>query len=121
MPGWLKLGDMCKKLSRWQRAQECYQRYVQSHPEHWMAHFNLGFVQIQLNDSVGAEASFRTVLQFQPNHADAHGNLGIALQKNRQLQAALESYERAIQHNPNHADAYFAHDYFLCQVTPPKS
>lgn len=118
--GWLKWADMNKKLLRWPQAREGYQRYLGAHPENWMAHFNLGFTCIQLNDPDAAETAFRTVLQHQPNHADAHGNLGIALQKKQRLAEALESYETAIRHNPNHADAFSNRGLLLQELNRPE-
>lgn len=117
--GWLKWADMNKKLMRWPLAREGYQRYINENPANWMAHFNLGFTCIQLNDADGAETAFRIVLQHQPNHADAHGNLGIALQKKQRLAEALERYETAIRLNPNHADAFSNRGLLLQELNRP--
>ncbi len=118
--GWHKWADMCKSLQRWPQAREGYQRYLQAHPENWMAHFNLGFVGIQLNDAVLSETAFRTVLKQQPENADAHGNLGIALQKQLRLQEARSCYETAIRFNPNHADAHSNLGLLLQELNRPK-
>jgi tetratricopeptide (TPR) repeat protein len=75
-------------------------------PASWMAHNNLGIIQLRRSEFDAAIAQFRSALQIDPNYAEAHYNLGNALLRRGDTEEAIREYIRAIELNPLIVSAY---------------
>ena len=93
------------KESRLMEARDLYAslcKYDSSDTESW---FRLGTTNLQLDDSIHAEACFRRVIELKPNLDIAYYNLGRSLELQERDNEAIDVYRRLLQMKPN-IDAY---------------
>ncbi|MFA6134143.1 MAG: tetratricopeptide repeat protein [Phycisphaerae bacterium] len=78
---------------------------LQTNPQAWAAHNNLGNVLSSQGQSGLAIEHYRQALKLKPDFAQAHNNLGIALKSQRQFGAAIEQYRQALRLRPDFPEA----------------
>jgi len=72
------------------------------------AHFNLGGVQQDLEQSHEAILSYQRAITIKPNYPEALNNLGGVFNKLLQFSDAIESYKQALRVKPTYVEAHFA-------------
>lgn len=88
---------------------------LERNPTAWIAHNNLGLLQLHARDMPAAAASFQAALRYRPHHSTAWANLGLAYSALEQPQLAEEAFTRSIEHQPRDADAKNLAANFLAQ------
>jgi tetratricopeptide (TPR) repeat protein len=84
-----------------------YANALQTNPDSWLAHNNLGNLLLARSDFAAAEAQFELALATHPIDAKALNNLGVALMQQGHADAAVQRIERAIEIKPNYPQAHF--------------
>jgi tetratricopeptide (TPR) repeat protein len=84
-----------------------FEHTLESNPDCWMAHNNLGFELLQQGDITGAVNHFRQSLRLNPNNSAALVNMGLAAERLGNIAEAIRWYESAIKNRP---DYFFAHN-----------
>ena len=75
-------------------------------PQFVKAHFNLGVIHQELNDTDSAIEAFESALNIDPNHAYSNFNLG-AIYDSTKPELATHFYERAIEADPKFTEARY--------------
>jgi protein O-mannosyl-transferase len=83
-----------------------YRSTLQSNPDCWMAHNNLGNVLIARGQVDEAIEHYRKALAIKPNYVEAHDNLAVALAGRGQVDEAIEHYLKALEIKPDAAEAH---------------
>jgi Flp pilus assembly protein TadD len=83
-----------------------YEAEIEKHPADVGLHDDVALLYLELGNSAGAIAHFRTSLVLKPHSAVAHYNLGTALTVARRLDAAAEEYRSALTIDPAYANAH---------------
>lgn len=88
-------------------AVDLYRDWIsQQNPTHlppalYVAYFNLGVIQADLQDNISAEKSYRAALSLLPRFVQAHLNLGTVLERMSRFDEALTEWRTALMHiNP---------------------
>jgi tetratricopeptide (TPR) repeat protein len=76
-------------------------------PRAWLAHSNLGRVELEAGDAESARAEFAAALALQPDSAEARANLGHALEVLGRPGEARAQYEAATAANPRFPGAHY--------------
>jgi len=72
-------------------------RAVESEPDHFGALMNLGIMQQQSGDLIGAIETYRKSIDLKPDFSGTYFNLGTALEGSGDLSQAIANYQSAIQ------------------------
>jgi len=79
---------------------------VRNNPQAWMAHINLGYMQLRQARWSKAADHFKAALKIRDDIPEAHLNLGNALSKEGQWSDALHHTLRALELRPSDPEAY---------------
>ncbi|MGD0745273.1 MAG: tetratricopeptide repeat protein, partial [Verrucomicrobiota bacterium] len=90
----------------WRNSESLWTHTVACAPDNWVAHNNLGLVQLQKGDVIEAISQFQKALEFKPDYALAHYNLGNALLQKGNVDEAMVQYQKALQIRPDYALAH---------------
>lgn len=96
-----QLAAIYLKTNRWQEIIELLEKAIAIHPNHPVAHNNLGNALRKQGDLSTAISSYSQAIRFKPNHVSAHFNLGNALKEQNEITAAISSYRKVLRLNPN--------------------
>ncbi len=88
-------------------------------PRSWLAHSNLGRVELESGDPEAARAEFATALALQPDSAEVRANLGHALEMLGRPGEARAQYEAAVAASPRFAGAHYDLGRALLQAGRP--
>ncbi len=88
------------------RSRECFERVLQSQPQHAVALNCLGIVCRLQGDHAKSIELLQTAIDLQPDFAEAHCNLGNAYRDVDLSAEAVISYQRAIELKPGLAEAH---------------
>ena len=88
------------------QAEYLYRQYLEIHPPHAEAYFNLGLALHRQGHLAEATSFYQQTIKTLPSLMDAHQNLGHALHTLAQLDEAAASYQRAIKLKPKHAELH---------------
>jgi tetratricopeptide (TPR) repeat protein len=83
-----------------------YQSTLNSNPDCWMAHNNLGNIVLQKGEVDEAAAHYRKVLELLPDDADAHNNLGNALVRKGFVAEGITHYRKALEVRANDPETH---------------
>jgi Flp pilus assembly protein TadD len=78
-----------------------WQDTLKKNPDCWMAHNNLGIINLERGKFKEAKENFAAVLRLNPSHWKARYNLGLAEASRGNLAAAMEDFETALEENPD--------------------
>ena len=89
-------------------AETLYRATIQRNPSAWMAHHNLGVIQLDRSDVPIEETMVRLgeALRLNPRYPDAHNSMGVALRKLGRFDEAIAHYHEAIRLMPDFAAAH---------------
>jgi tetratricopeptide (TPR) repeat protein len=76
-------------------------------PRAWLAHSNLGRVELEAGEAEAARDEFAAALALQPDSAEARANLGHALEVLGRPGEARAQYESAVAANPRFPGAHY--------------
>jgi protein O-mannosyl-transferase len=82
-----------------------WQDTLAKNPTAWIAHNNLGVIQLKRGELASAERSFRSVLQFQPGDVRTHNNLGSLSLMRGDFAGAIAHFEAALAGEPDFVGA----------------
>lgn len=99
------LGNVLKRLKKFEEAVGCHERSVSLSPLSSEAHSNLASAYLSWGNKERAMEEYRRAVDLQPDSAELHFNLGTALQKSERYEAACESFRTALKLKPDHAYA----------------
>jgi len=100
------LGDVFRRLSRYDEASEAYDRalalYETAEMAQWSLYYMRGITHERMDRWDLAEADFRTALELNPDQPQVLNYLGYSLVEMRvKLDEALDMIERAVEARPN--------------------
>ena len=97
-----------RQAGMYRDAETLYRTTLERNPACWLAHNNLGIVEVDSGRSAAARADFQQALALNPDYAEAHFNLGLILRRDPGgLPAAADHFARAVQLSPRYADAHY--------------
>jgi tetratricopeptide (TPR) repeat protein len=98
------LADALSSAKQYDLAIEEFRRAARFDPT-GAAHYDLGSLFLELDQTEEAIAAFRASLKLTPNSAQTHNNLGIALGIQGRLDDAIGHFEEALRIQPRFVDA----------------
>jgi tetratricopeptide (TPR) repeat protein len=96
---WCNLGILESRAGRTTPAFDCFTQALKHEPRHCHAHYNLGNLYFEVNDSRLAQLHYELAAQCDPEFANVHFNLGLVRSMNRDLPGAIEAlltYQRLV-------------------------
>jgi tetratricopeptide (TPR) repeat protein len=106
------------RLGLFAEAKRAFSSIAPDDAEHLGAVVGLGFVLIQENDPVAAEAAFRSTLEDEPEHVDALYGRALALSRLGRSAEALPLLETVIAAAPEYEDAWELRSEIQSEATP---
>ena len=91
---------------RYEAAESIYRRVLDSDPESFDAHLNLGVALGLTGSNEEAERVLTRAVALEPERADGHTMLAIAYLKTQRPELALEALQTALELDPTHARAH---------------
>ncbi len=88
-------------------AKQLYKDILAADAGHAAAAINLGTIQYNERDFLGAERLYRQATEADPEYALAFFDLGNVLDEMQKLPEAIKAYERALALVPQYADAHY--------------
>jgi tetratricopeptide (TPR) repeat protein len=76
-------------------------------PDAWVAHLQLGTLQIERGEDALAREHFAAALRLRPDDPDTHNNYGYALLRQGRDGEAMAQFEEALRLRPTHARANY--------------
>jgi len=95
--------------------------YTLAHnPTSWLAHNNLGDVDLETGRTADAITQFKEALRSNPTSIEAHTNLGFAYELSGRMPEALAQYLEALRYSPHFAltQAHLGHLYETLGLIP---
>ena len=98
-------------------ASRSTRRRLQSEPNLWEAHFNLGLAYAQMaGREADAIAEYQTALRMKPDSALAHFHLGNTFHKMGRLPDAIAEYQASLSIDPDVPEVHYELAYALAQI-----
>lgn len=94
------------KLQNYNLAKTGYQKSVALYPKNTDSWYNLGVVQMNIDEREQAKKAFRRTIELDPYHISARNNLGVIYFQNKNFQAAAEQFRNCLKINNNFQSAY---------------
>ncbi len=98
-------GMALRQMRSFGHALSYLRRAVELNPQSAPAHFNLGSVLFELNDTE-CESEFRRAVELDPRHVDARVNLAVVHNRTGRLESAAALVRQALSIAPDHAEAH---------------
>jgi Flp pilus assembly protein TadD len=93
------------RCRQYRDSRAIFQATLEGNPASWLAHVNLGFIQLEEGNDREAQRHFMAALALNPKSAEAHCDLGITfLHAGRSLEASGE-FEAALRLIPSYPQA----------------
>lgn len=100
------LADAFASYRNYQRAMDYYIRALTYDPAFSDAYYNMGVMNIRLNNMHQAIHDLSRTIELVPNHTDAYINRGNAKTRLNDLDGAILDFSNAIRYNPASVEAY---------------
>jgi hypothetical protein len=113
-----EIGNQCYMSKDYEGAKECYERFLQTEPENYIALHNLGVTLCQLGLHEQALEAF--VLPCQHNYVESHLSRGTALRSLGRYREALISFAHTFALDPKHPTAYSNYGNTLREFLEPE-
>ncbi|NOS70226.1 MAG: tetratricopeptide repeat protein [Verrucomicrobia bacterium] len=108
-----------QQLAVWQNSETLFRHAVESVPENYVAHNNLGNALVRGGRLVEAKGHFLAALKIHPAFGAAHYNLANILTGEGDLAGALTHYNTAVESQPDYADARYNLGIILTKLGKP--
>jgi protein O-mannosyl-transferase len=99
----------------WKNDRTLFEHAVKVSPANWLAHNNLGALELKLGRSKEAVAHLRSALELKPDHVDAWANLGLALSRLGDLEGSVRAFEKTLKLRPDQSEIHYAYGLVLFQ------
>jgi len=96
---WVQCGQYANAETLWRAT-------LARNPGSWMAHNELGAIELEQGKLDEAAGQFKTTLALHPGDEKAHNNLGAVWSRKGEAVEAIGEYQKALDLNPNYADAH---------------
>jgi len=96
---WFRIGAICTRLDRTNRAIQSYLRAIELDPMHAGAREAVGLEYLDLEDEDAARTHLTAALELEPDRWRAHNGLGVLADRRQDYAAAIEHYEAALATN----------------------
>ncbi len=90
-----------RELKYWKDSETLFRRALQSDPNNFMAHTNLGAALLSPEDSNERVFHYEEAVRLNPTYPEALSNLGVARAEQGELSEAIRHFEQALRINPN--------------------
>lgn len=117
LPALRLLGEIFLQRQQWERAQRCYERILEHHPQQADAYFHLGRIEEAYGNASAACQSFEKALQLAPENreyryrlAESLFGIGRKYQAMEHVQALMESAQDWVQPFALAARIYYSED-----------
>ena len=94
-----------RQVSFWKDDFTLFGHALQSTPENYLAHCNLGLALTMRGQYEEAYSHFSEALRIFPSSEVANNNIGMLLQKQGRLEEALVYFNKVLQTNPNNVES----------------
>lgn len=99
---WYNKGMFAQQIGMDSLALECYAEIMQFDPANPTAHFNSGWVELEMiGNNTAAVAHFTKAIELKPDYYQAYYNRGLAHERNKDLGHAEEDYRKALDIEPD--------------------
>ena len=113
-----EIGNQCYMSKDYEEARDCYERFLQTEPENYIAWHNLGVTLCQLGLDEEALAAF--VLPCQHDYVESHLSRGTALRNLGRYREALLAFAHTFALDPKHPTAYSNYGNTLREFLEPE-
>jgi Flp pilus assembly protein TadD len=96
---WVQCGQYANAETLWRAT-------LARNPGSWMAHNELGAIELEQGKLDEAASQFTMTLALHPGDEKAHNNLGAVWSRKGEAGEAIGEYQKALELNPNYADAH---------------
>jgi tetratricopeptide (TPR) repeat protein len=113
-----EIGNQCYMSKDYEGARDCYERFLQTEPENYVAWHNLGVTYCQLGLDEQALEAF--VLPCKHNYVESHLSRGTALRNLGRYREALIAFSHTFSLDPKHPTAYSNYGNTLREFLEPE-
>ncbi|MFK8017741.1 MAG: tetratricopeptide repeat protein [Gammaproteobacteria bacterium] len=100
------MGRQLQAAGQFDKAEECYRRYLEDHEDAFKAHNNLGIVLEEQGNLGEAVKCYKTACELVPDDPIPLYNLGHAFFGQERFETAAGVFERVIEMAPDHGPAH---------------
>jgi len=93
-----------RQLESWESSKTLFERALRVADESWLAHNNLGLIDLELGNAPAAKEHFAAALRLHPSFLEARYNLGLANQALGDLDQAVVNYRSVLELQPGHPE-----------------
>jgi tetratricopeptide (TPR) repeat protein len=95
-----------RQVSYWKNSVTLFSRAIETSPNNWFAHGNLGFAYNDIGRYHDAMENLKQAVKINPYYDKAYFNLGFSYSSLGRLPEAIEAYHQAVKIKPDYAQAY---------------
>lgn len=99
------LGNVCRRLSRWDEALTAYQKALEIQPDYAIAHCNIGVLYTALEQNENAILHLKKAIELNPDLLPALNQLGDIYLREEKYIEAREIFLQSVVKMPNNAES----------------
>lgn len=95
-----------RQAGLYRRIETFYARTLAENPGAWMAHVNLGLIELGAGREAAAQGHFVEAIRLRPSSPEAHNDYGVTLVDAGRLNEGVEQYDEALRLRPQYVEAH---------------